>query len=108
MTFASDARRMASALPVAACLLLAGGFGSRVLAQASQGIDFTKANTLGNSWTTWIMGNPVTWFFSTAFVIVGIMAALNRAPWAWLLFIIIGAVIAMPVSSIVSNLNSFL
>lgn len=108
MTFACDARRRSFALPIAIGLLLASGLASSALAQANQGIDFTKANTLGNNWTTWIMGNPVTWFFTTAFVIVGIMAALNRAPWAWLLYIIIGAIIAMPVSTVVSNLNSFL
>ncbi|MDS9469676.1 TrbC/VirB2 family protein [Paracoccus sp. MBLB3053] len=100
-------RRFRRAIPLALSLPIAG-FASRALAQANQGIDFTKANTLGNNWTTWIMGNPVVWFFSTAFVIVGIMAALNRAPWAWLLYIIIGAIIAMPASTLVSNLNSFL
>ncbi|MTH62471.1 TrbC/VirB2 family protein [Paracoccus litorisediminis] len=100
-------RQLRRAIPLVLSLPLAG-LASAAFAQANQGIDFTKANTLGNNWTTWIMGNPVVWFFSTAFVIVGIMAALNRAPWAWLLYIIIGAIIAMPASTLVSNLNSFL
>ncbi|WP_134681464.1 TrbC/VirB2 family protein [Paracoccus ravus] len=100
-------RHLRRSMPLALSLPLIG-LASQVMAQANQGIDFSKANTLGNSWTTWIMGNPVTWFFSTAFVIVGIMAALNRAPWAWLLYVVIGALIAMPASTLVSNLNSFL
>lgn len=108
MSQALNLRSTLWVLIVSACLLMIAGAHSQVLAQAAQGIDFTQATTMGNNWTTFIRGNPVVWFFTTAFVIVGIMAALNKAPWAWLLYIFVGALIAFGATRAVTNLSGYL
>lgn len=108
MSQALNLRSTLWVLIVSACLLMIASAHSQVLAQATGGIDFSQATEMGDSWLTFITGNPLVWFFTTAFIIVAVLCALNRAPWAWLLYIFIGALIGFGAPRVVADLTAFL
>lgn len=88
---------------LAAAFVLFGGLFADAVAQT--GIDFSKGDQLGNNFITWLKKNPVLWFFTAALIIVGIACALNRAPWMWLVYILIGAFVAFGATKIVNSLS---
>lgn len=88
-------------------LLWAAMFATDVLAQATAGgVQFSKIDTLGNSFITWIKGNPTTIFFTLALVITGFLAAFNRISWMWVGMICLGAFFAFGATNIVTQLKS--
>lgn len=91
------------AVLLAAAFVLFGGLFADAVAQT--GIDFTKGDQLGNSLINWLKKNPVLWFFTAALIIVGIACALNRAPWMWMVYILIGAFVAFGATKLVTSLS---
>lgn len=91
-----------------ALIVGAAMFATDVLAQTTTtgGVQFSKIDTLGNSFITWIKGNPTTIFFTLALVITGFLAAFNRISWMWVGMICLGAFFAFGATNIVTQLKS--
>ncbi|MDF3855620.1 TrbC/VirB2 family protein [Paracoccus pantotrophus] len=82
-------------------------FATDALAQAtSGGVQFSKIDTLGNSFINWIKGNPTTIFFTLALIITGFLAAFNRISWMWVGMICLGAFFAFGAPAIVTQLKA--
>ena len=62
-------------------------------ALAQSGVDFSKADTVGNDFVAWIRGNIATVFFTVALVLAGFAAAFNKISWMWVLMIAVGALL---------------
>lgn len=75
-------------------------------AQAGSGVDFSKADTVGNSFVTWIRGNLATVVFTVAFVLTGFLAAFNRISWLWVLLVVVGAFLVFGAPAFVTSLRS--
>lgn len=93
------------------CLMLAltasalvTGIAGDALAQSA--VDFSKADTVGTSFTTWIRGNIATVFFTVALVLAGFAAAFNKISWMWVLMIAVGAFLVFGAPSFVADLRS--
>ena len=100
MDMTLKAEHICVAFILAVTFILFGGLFADAMAQS--GIDFSKGDTVGNGFITWLKKNPVVWFFTAALIFVGIAAALNRAPWMWLVYILVGAFIAFGASKMVT------
>lgn len=88
------------------CLLVLALVGLTASGALAQGVQFSKIDTLGNSFLTWIKGNPVTIFFTVALIVTGLLAAFNRISWMWVLMICVGAFFAFGASNIVTQLKA--
>lgn len=86
-----------------AAVALIGFYATDVMAQ---GIEWEKIDSVGNGFITWFKNNPLTWGFTAAFCITGLMAAFNRAPWWPFVVVIIGAFIAFGSTTFVTGLRS--
>ena len=89
-----------------AAAFLVTSIGSDALAQAASGVDFSKADTVGTGFTTWIRGNIATVFFTVALVLAGFAAAFNKISWMWVLMIAVGAFLVFGAPSFVADLRS--
>jgi type IV secretory pathway VirB2 component (pilin) len=92
-------------LALAGTVLMAG-VASDALAQAGGGVDFSKAETVGTGFATWIRGNISTVFFTVAIVLAGFAAAFNKISWMWVLMIAVGAFLVFGAPSFVADLRS--
>lgn len=90
-------------LALAASVLVAGIAGD---ALAQSAVDFSKADTVGTSFTPWIRGNIATVFFTVALVLAGFAAAFNKISWMWVLMIAVGAFLVFGAPSFVADLRS--
>ena len=90
-------------LALAASVLVAGIAGD---ALAQSAVDFSKADTVGTGFTTWIRGNIATVFFTVALVLAGFAAAFNKISWMWVLMIAVGAFLVFGAPSFVADLRS--
>ena len=73
---------------------------------AQSAVDFSKADTVGTGFTTWIRGNIATVFFTVALVLAGFAAAFNKISWMWVLMIAVGAFLVFGAPSFVADLRS--
>ena len=73
---------------------------------AAQGVDFSKADDLGDSFVTWLRGNIAIVFFTVALIFAGFAAAFNRISWMWVLMIVVGALLAFGSDGLVSGLKN--
>lgn len=87
-----------------AALALATGVAGDALAQSA--VDFSKADTVGTGFTTWLRGNIATVFFTVALVLAGFAAAFNKISWMWVLMIAVGAFLVFGAPSFVADLRS--
>ena len=85
------------------CAALVAGVAGDALAQS---VDFSKADTVGTGFTTWIRGNISTVFFTVAIVLAGFAAAFNKISWMWVLMIAVGAFLVFGAPSFVADLRS--
>lgn len=86
-----------------AALLMTAVAGDAV---AQSGVDFSKADTLGNDFVTWIRGNIATVFFTVAIVLAGFAAAFNKISWMWVLMIAVGALLVFGAPGFVADLKA--
>lgn len=84
--------------------LLATALAGDALAQS--GVDFSKADTVGTGFVTWIRGNIATVFFTVALVLAGFAAAFNKISWMWVLMIAVGAFLVFGAPGFVADLKS--
>jgi type IV secretory pathway VirB2 component (pilin) len=91
---------------LALCLLLVALLGLAATDAMAQQVEFSKIDTLGNSFVTWLRGNPITIFFTVALIVTGLLAAFNRISWMWVMMICVGAFFAFGAPSIVTQLRS--
>lgn len=96
-------KRHSLMLAVAASALVTGIAGD---ALAQSAVDFSKADTVGTGFTTWIRGNIATVFFTVALVLAGFAAAFNKISWMWVLMIAVGAFLVFGAPSFVADLRS--
>ncbi|WP_103174861.1 TrbC/VirB2 family protein [Paracoccus sp. SY] len=75
-------------------------------ALAQSGVDFTKADTVGNDFVAWIRGNIATVFFTVALVLAGFAAAFNKISWMWVLMIAVGAFLVFGAPGFVADLKA--
>lgn len=87
-----------------AAAFLVTGIAGDALAQSA--VDFSKADTVGTGFTTWIRGNIATVFFTVALVLAGFAAAFNKISWMWVLMIAVGAFLVFGAPSFVADLRS--
>ena len=73
---------------------------------AQSAVDFSKADTVGNTFIDWMRGNAATILFTLAFVITGFMAAYNRLSWMWPIMICIGALLTFGAPTFVAELRA--
>ena len=90
-------------LALAAALVVTGISGD---ALAQSAVDFSKADTVGTGFTTWIRGNIATVFFTVAIVLAGFAAAFNKISWMWVLMIALGALLVFGAPGFVADLRS--
>ena len=90
-------------LALAAALVVTGIAGD---ALAQSAVDFSKADTVGTGFTTWIRGNIATVFFTVAIVLAGFAAAFNKISWMWVLMIALGALLVFGAPGFVADLRS--
>lgn len=100
-----DWQRMALFFVVFVLLAL---FATDTLAQQQGGVQFSKIDTLGTSFITWIRGNPTTIFFTLALIVTGFAAAFNRISWMWVVMICVGAFFAFGAPAIVNQLKAIM
>ena len=96
-------KKHALMLALAAAFLVTG-IVDDALAQSA--VDFSKADTVGTGFTTWIRGNIATVFFTVALVLAGFAAAFNKISWMWVLMIAVGAFLVFGAPSFVADLRS--
>lgn len=99
MTFSIDRNTFVVVFLLAVAFLLWGGVLSHALAQ---GIDFSKADGVGNSFVAWVRKNPLVWFFTIALIGSGLAAAFNKISWMWFGYILLGAFVAFGSSKLVT------
>ena len=91
---------------LALCLLLVALLGLAATDAMAQQVEFSKIDTLGNSFVTWLRGNPITIFFTVALIVTGLLAAFNRISWMWVLMICVGAFFSFGATNLVSQLKA--
>ncbi len=89
-----------------AILLLSANHALAQTSGSGGGVQFSKIDTLGTSFLTWLKGNPITLFFTVALIVTGLLAAFNRISWMWVLMICIGAFFAFGATNIVNQLKA--
>ena len=96
-------KRHSFMLALASAALVAGVAGDAV---AQSGVDFSKADTVGTSFVTWLRGNIATVFFTVAIVLAGFAAAFNKISWMWVLMIAVGALLVFGAPGFVADMKS--
>ena len=96
-------KRHSLMLALASAALVAGIAGD---ALAQSAVDFSKADTVGTGFTTWMRGNIATVFFTVASVLAGFAAAFNKISWMWVLMIALGALLVFGAPGFVADLRS--
>lgn len=91
-------------MPFLLTALLVTALAGEALAQS--GVDFSKADTVGNDFVTWIRGNIATVFFTVAIVLAGFAAAFNKISWMWVLMIAVGAFLVFGAPGFVADLKA--
>lgn len=91
---------------LALCLLVVALVGLVATDAVAQQVQFSKIDTLGTSFLTWLKGNPITIFFTVALIVTGLLAAFNRISWMWVLMICVGAFFAFGATNIVTQLKA--
>ncbi|TRW94289.1 TrbC/VirB2 family protein [Paracoccus sp. M683] len=89
-----------------AILLLSANHALAQTTGTGGGVQFSKIDTLGTSFLTWLKGNPITLFFTVALIVTGLLAAFNRISWMWVLMICVGAFFAFGATNIVTQLKA--
>lgn len=96
-------KRHSFMLALASAALVPGVAGDAV---AQSGVDFSKADTVGTSFVTWLRGNIATVFFTVAIVLAGFAAAFNKISWMWVLMIAVGALLVFGAPGFVADMKS--